>query len=373
MFTKTSMVDTFRKLVQIDSNSGEEREMADLLTRELKQLGCKVIEDNTGEIIEGNAGNIIALLKGDKNYPVLMLSAHMDRVEPGSDIKPVIKDDYIVSGGNTILAADDLAGVTGILESLKAIKENNIPHGDIKIIFTVAEELGLLGAKYLENHHLQDIDMGIVYDAEGKIGKIIYKGPAKAKFNAVIRGKSSHSGINPGKGINAIKISSLAISAMNIGEIDKETTANIGVIRGGIARNIVPDLVELEGEARSLNSEKLEQQLTHMKSVIEKYVDKYKGGVEFDIEHLYQNYSLKKDSALIKMLKSAAEEADIKPEFNTSCGGNDANIFNDRGIPSVNIAVGAENVHTKNEKLKIDYLSELVKFTVNIIKKSREF
>ena len=373
MVEKKQITETFKQLVQINSLSLEEREMADILKVELQNLGFEVDEDNTGDKINGNAGNVIAELAGDESLPSLLLSAHMDRVEPGINIKPVIKNGYLKSKGDTILAADDVAGITGILEALKIVKDKNIPHGKIKVIFTVAEELGLQGAKNLDPIHYQDLDLGVVYDAEGKVGNIIYTGPTKAKFNAVIRGQASHAGISPNKGVNAIKISSLSISAMNLGQIDNDTTANIGVIRGGVARNIVPDLVELEGEARSQKNTKLKQQINHMKGIINKYVNKYKGEVDFNIEVLYHNFSLDLDSDIINILNKAAEKIGLEVDFLESCGGNDANIFNNQGLPTANLGIGMENAHSKIEKIKIKYLQQLVEYTVSIIKTCSEW
>jgi len=373
MIKKKQIVNTFMHLVTVDSLSCQEREMCEKLKKNLRALNFRVKEDRAGEKIAGNSGNIIAELPGDNRLPSILLSAHMDRVKPGKGIKPVIKNSYIISQSDTVLGADDLAGVTGILEALKIVQKNDIPHGKTKVIFTVAEEKGLLGAKNLAPEYYQDLDYGVVFDAAGPVGNIIYQGPTKSKFNATIRGKPSHAAINPDQGIDAIKISSLAISSMNLGKIDQETTANIGVIRGGVARNVVPDFVELEGEVRSHQKYKLNKQINHMKEKMNKYVDKYNGDIDLDIEVLYESFSLNSDSELIKMLKIAAELSGLNIQYVKSCGGNDANIFNKQGLPTVSLAVGAENVHSRQEKIRITELLNLVKYTVNIIKTSGEF
>ncbi|MFW5782047.1 MAG: M20/M25/M40 family metallo-hydrolase, partial [Candidatus Muiribacteriaceae bacterium] len=204
------LIKEFFTLVSIDSASREEREIVDYTKNRLSKLGCEVKEDDTGEKIGGNAGNVVATYPGDSKAPVIMLSAHLDRVKPGKGIKPIIKDNYIISGGNTILAGDDIIGVASIIEALTVLNEENIPHGNVKLIFTVAEEIGLLGAKNINDYELKGIDYGLVYDGDGDVGTIIYKAPTKYKFNSVIKGKSAHAGMAPENGVNAIKIASKA-------------------------------------------------------------------------------------------------------------------------------------------------------------------
>lgn len=372
MVNRDRLIKLFMELVQIDSVSREERLMADRLTEELKTLGGKVREDNTGERIQGSAGNLIAEFSGSSNYPVLILSAHMDRVEPGRGIKPVIRDNYIMSEGNTILAGDDVIGITSIIETLKILKENGIAHGPLKVIFSVAEEIGLLGAKELDPSELK-ADYGFVYDVDGDVGTIVYQAPSQIKFNAVIRGRAAHAGMNPEEGINAIKIASKAISEMKLGRVDEETTVNIGVIKGGRAINIVPDLVELEGEIRSHREENLLRQQEHMQTIIERAAAKYHGQVNFEIERLYSGFVLDRESDIIRLVASSAARLGIPVKYMVSGGGSDANIFNQRGLPTVNLGTGMEKVHSTDERVKIENLVRLVELTINIIKNSKEY
>jgi tripeptide aminopeptidase len=371
MVNKKRLLDLFLRLVQIDSISRKERKMADILTEELLKLKTRVWEDNSANIIGGEAGNVIAYIEGDKEYPYFLLSAHMDRVKPGIGIKPVIRDSYIYSQGKTVLAGDDLIGVSVILEVINLLRENKIPHGPIKIVFSVAEEIGLLGAKNLNKDELKGIDYGLVLDAEGEIGSIIYKAPSQLKFNVYIRGKAAHAGMNPDSGINAIKIASQAISNIKLGRIDEETTANIGVIKGGIAINIIPDLVVLEGEVRSHSESKLKEQIDAMKFIIDKAVNKYHGKVDFKIERLYSSYSLEKNNRFMNLISYCANELGIKMQYNISGGGSDANIFNNIGLPCLNLAVGMENVHTSEERVKIDNLVLIAEYLYLILKNSR--
>jgi len=365
---KERLVSLFMELVQIDSVSRKERKMVDRIKEIFSGLGFSPVEDRAGKVFGGNAGNLIMDIPGQEGLPTLLLSAHLDRVEPGLGIKPVIKDGYIMSSGDTVLAGDDIIGVAAIIEAVRELQENKITHCPLKLVFTVAEEVGLLGAQELSIEEVKSIDYGLVFDVDGDIGTIVFKAPSQIKFNAVIRGKAAHAGINPGEGINAIKISSKAISDMKLGQVDEETTANIGVIRGGRAINIVPDLVELEGEVRSHRESSLENQVQHMQMVIDKAVCKYGGEVDYQIERLYSGFELPLESDIINLVKKSIIEMGLKPEFTASGGGSDANIYNERGLPTINLGVGMEKVHSTEERVKVKSLVELVELIIRIIK-----
>jgi len=372
MINTDRLLNLFIELVQIDSPSLGERYLVDRLKAELKALRGEVREDNAGEKINGNAGNLIADFAGSINYPLIILSAHLDRVEPGRGIRPVIRDNYIVSEGDTILAGDDLIGVAAIIETLKILNERGIEHGPLRVIFSIAEEIGLRGAKGLAPSELE-ADFGLVLDVDGDVGTVVYQAPAQLKFNAVIKGKAAHAGINPDKGINAIKIASQAISEMKLGRIDEQTTANIGVIRGGLASNIVPDLVELEGEIRSHLEEGLQKQDQHMRNVIQSAVLKYRGRVDISTERLYSGFALPVESDIIGIVSKALERLNIPLKLAISGGGSDANIFNQYGLPSVNLGTGMENVHTTDERVKPDNIFKLVGLIIEIIRISKGY
>lgn len=367
------VIDLFLELIQIDSISLAEREMADRLSTELKSLDGEVYEDNTAKKIGGQAGNIIGYFRGYDNYPAILLSAHMDRVQPGRGIKPVIRGDYIYSSGDTVLGGDDLIGVSTILEVIRILKEKRIEHGDLKVVFSVAEELGLLGVRELDPVEISGLDLGIVLDLDEDVGTIVYKAPAQLKFNAVIKGKSAHAAMHPEEGINAIKISSKAISDIKLGQIDEETTANIGVIKGGKAINIVPEIVELEGEVRSHNARKLEKQLKHMKEVINQAVEKYGGSVKYTIEKLYPGFELPLESDIIKLIAYSMQVLKIPISYMVSGGGSDANIFNKLGLPTVNLGVGMQKVHTSNETVCMHNMIKLLELIIRVIKDSRGY
>ncbi|PRX26948.1 tripeptide aminopeptidase [Orenia metallireducens] len=363
------IIKQFLELVQIDSISKEEGKVADYLVGVLEELGLEVTRDDAGKKVGGETGNIIAKLAGDATKPKLLLSAHMDTVTPGRGIKPIIKDGVIYSEGETILASDDKAGITTILEALRLIKENDIDHGALEVVFTIGEEVGLLGAKNLD-YSLVDADFGIAFDSGGEIGTIVTQAPSQDKINVKVIGKAAHAGMNPSSGINAIKVASVALSNMKLGQIDEDTTANIGVIRGGQATNIVPDLVELEGEARSLRVDKLDRQTEHMADIFERSAAKFNAKVEIDVERMYPAFDLSRNSQIVDIAVKAARAIEIKPLLQSTGGGSDANIFNGKGIPTINISVGMTDVHSIDENIKVDDLLNAVKFCVSMIREA---
>ncbi len=357
------------ELVRIDSVSREERNLADFLLEKLEDLGLEVIVDQAGEKVKSNnRGNIIARLKGNiKKATPIMFSAHMDTVGPGKNINPLLKGEKIVSSGKTILGADDKSAIAALLEALHLIKKNNIPCGDIEIIFTICEEVGLLGAKNLDISHL-NAQMGFVLDAGGQVGQIITTAPSQNSLEFIIYGKSAHAGVSPEEGINAIQVAGFVLSRMKLGRIDEETTANIGIISGGRATNIVPDEVTLKGEVRSRNEEKLEKYTEQLKKITEDTAQEFKAKANVKIDRKYYCYNLSSHNHVVKIAVKAAEDIGLQPLLCPSGGGSDANIFNKEGMPSVDLAVGMEKVHTVEEYILIEELKKSTEYILSIIK-----
>lgn len=256
------------ELIQIDSHSGKEGAIAKVLVKKLEEMGLEVTIDDAGVKAGGETGNVIAKLKGTKNGPTILFSAHMDTVTPGEGVKPIVKDGVIYSDGTTVLGGDDKAGIAAILEGIRVIKENNIEHSDVEVVFSIWEEGGLFGAKYLDTSKIS-AEYGFVLDSGGAPGEIIIQA-AQDKVNAKIIGKPAHAGVAPEEGVSAIMIAARAIDNMRLLRIDEETTANIGTISGGIATNIVAPEVTIKAEARSINEEKLTAQTAHMVEVLKK-------------------------------------------------------------------------------------------------------
>ena len=367
MINEKRLLESFVELVKIDSISRDEKKIANFLMGKLKDLGLEVTIDKAGEKVKGNTGNMIARLKGNiKGIIPVMFAAHMDTVVPGKNIKPVLEEGKIVSAGDTILGGDDKAGVAGILEALRFIKENNVPHGDIEILFTICEEIGLYGAKNLDLSQLKS-KIGFILDAGGQVGGITTSAPSQNSIEFIIRGKASHAGAEPEKGINAIQVAGHILSRMKLGRIDEETTTNIGIISGGIATNIVPDKVILKGEARSRNEEKLDKCTGELKKIIEDTAKEFKAKAEIKINREYDCYNLTSDDRIVKIAIKAAEKIGLSSSLQASGGGSDANVFNKKGFPSVALAVGMEKVHTVDEYILVKNLKNTAEYVLSII------
>ena len=367
MINKKRLVESFMELVKISSISRQERNLADFLVEKLEDLELEVRVDQAGEKVKSNSGNIIARLKGSvKKATPIMFSAHMDTVVPGKNIKPICEGEKIVSSGKTILGADDKAAIAALLEALHIIKENNISCGDIEILFTICEEIGLKGAKNLDISRL-NAQMGFVLDAGGQVGKIITTAPSQNSLGIIIHGKSAHAGSNPEEGINAIQVAGFALSRMKLGRIDEETTANIGIISGGKATNIVPDKVTLKGEVRSRNEEKLEKYTERLKKVTEDTAQEFKAKAEVKINREYYCYNLSSDDQVVKISIKAANDMGLQPELCPGGGGSDANVFNKKGFPSVVLAIGMDKVHTVDEYILVKNLKKTVEYVLSII------
>lgn len=367
MVNRERMVSEFMQLVRIDSLSKKERSMADTLKEKLTKMGLTPYEDNAGKEIGGDSGNIICDVKGVKDVPTLLLMAHMDTVVPGLGKNPILKDGYIVTDGTTVLGGDDVIGIECILEALRVLKEEGLQHGNLQIAFTVAEEIGLQGAIHLDYSRIHS-RYGIVLDCGGPIGTVAVKAPSENIMNVQLNGKAAHAGIEPEKGISAIQIASQAISEMKLGRIDNETTANIGIIKGGLATNIVCDRVEIAAEARSRNQNKLDLQTLHMKECFENAAAKYGGSVEFKWYLEYKAFDIPEDSRIVDILKKAASSQGINLELTATGGGSDTNVINLKGIEAVAISIGMEKVHSVEERILVDDMVKAAEFLVEIIR-----
>lgn len=366
MVNRDRMVNEFIQLVQIDSLTRNERQMADRIKLKLQGMGYDCVEDCAGDKIGGDTGNIICTVKGGKPVPAILLMAHMDTVVPGRGKKPVVDDGYIRSDGRTVLGGDDAAGIECILEALRVIKEDGIAHGDIQIAFTVAEEGGLFGSKNLDYSRIY-AKYGFVLDSDGPIGSAAVKAPSQNKIYVDIKGKAAHAGICPEKGVSAIQIASEAISGMKLGRIDFETTANLGVIKGGTETNIVCEKVEIKAEARSRNKQKLDEQTAHMKDCFDKAAKKYGGSVEFRAELEYPSFDIPRDSGIVNILEKAVKAAGLELQLVETGGGSDTNIINGKGIQAVDLSVGMDMVHSVEERILIDDLVKAAGFLTAII------
>ncbi|WP_080874304.1 M20/M25/M40 family metallo-hydrolase [Oceanobacillus timonensis] len=362
------LVNEFIELVQTDSETGFETEIANVLTKKFEALGVQVEEDNAKEQTGHGAGNLICTLPATKeDADAIYFTSHMDTVVPGKGIKPIITDGVISSEGDTILGSDDKAGLAAMFELIRVLQENNIPHGQIQFIITVGEESGLVGAKALDASKL-DARYGYALDSNGTVGDIVVAAPTQAKIHATITGKTAHAGLEPEKGVSAITIASKAISKMPLGRIDKETTANIGRFEGGKQTNIVVDHVEILAEARSLSEEKMKDQVEKMKSAFEEAAEELGGSADVNIAIAYPGYHFEEGDQVVEVAREAAKAIGRESTLEQSGGGSDANVIAGYGIPTVNLAVGYEGIHTTDERIKVADLVKVTEFVVEIVK-----
>jgi tripeptide aminopeptidase len=367
MVNETRVLDTFLGLVGIDSETKEEAVICEHLKGVFTELGCDVYEDDASTKTAHSGNNLIITLPATKeNVDPIYFTAHMDTVTPGKGIKTSIKDGYVVTDGTTILGADDKTGLTAMIELVRVLKEKQIPHGQIQFVITVGEESGLVGAKVLDLSKI-DAKFGFALDSDGPVGDIIVAAPTQAKVNAKIYGKTAHAGVAPEKGISAIQIAAKAIAKMPLGRIDEETTANIGRFEGGRATNIVCDYVEVLAEARSLIHEKMEKQAETMKQAYIEVAESFGGRAEVDIDIMYPGFKFEEGDEVVEVAKRAAQTIGRPTRILHSGGGSDANVIAGGGIPTVNLAVGYEEIHTTNERMPLEELYKLVEYVVTIV------
>jgi tripeptide aminopeptidase len=364
------------ELIKIDSLSRREFDVAMRLKRELEDLGASVMIDDAGEKVGGNVGNIIAHVAGNapQSQP-LLLSAHMDTVVPGEGIVPILDGDILRTNGKTVLGGDDKSGVAIICEVLRVINENRLPCGAIDVVFTICEEAGLIGAKCLDIAKLR-ARTGLVLDSDS-VGFLFTKAPAANRMEFRVRGLEAHAGVCPEKGINAIKVAAEGIAQMQLGRIDHETTANIGVVEGGMAVNIVPNQVVLKGEARSHSAQKLAQQTEHMQRCLEeaaaRYVLEFDGRrhqarVEAKIERDYDYMDVPESAPIVQLVHAAARNLSLDVKTRATGGGCDANILNQKGLVVANLGTGMREIHTVNEWLDLKDLYLSAQMVLEIVK-----
>jgi tripeptide aminopeptidase len=355
------------EMLAINSPSKDERRMADYVKHKLAEMGIESEEDGAGTEIEGTAGNIIAHIKGSKPGAVtILLSAHMDTVDATQSLNIVEEDGLVKSDGSTILGADDKAGIAAILEGVQSVMESGVEHGDIDLVFDASEETGLEGIRALDCGKLS-ARLAYVIDSQKPAAGITVSAPSHETITVVIEGRAAHAGMAPEEGVSAIVAASRAIGKMNLGRIDFETTANVGIIQGGKARNIIPDRVEVKAEARSRNREKLAAQVAHMKQVFEEETAAIGAKAVFSSECEYECYRWGEDTPVVRLAARASKRAGIEPHLMDGGGGSDANVLNVAGIPSVVIGVGYDGAHGHSEHIHIDDLVATSRFVAALI------
>ncbi|MFB9277316.1 M20/M25/M40 family metallo-hydrolase [Cohnella cellulosilytica] len=369
MVQKDRIVAEFMELVRIDSETRHEAEISKVLKEKFEALGLEVSEDDVAEQIGHGAGNLFAWLPasaGRETVPAILFTSHMDTVSPGKGIAPRLDaDGYIRSDGTTILGADDKAGLAAMFEALRVIRELQLPHGGIQFVITTGEESGLIGSRAMDGSRLK-AKFGYALDSNGEIGAIAVSAPTNSRQYITIRGKAAHAGVNPEDGISAIQVASKAVSRMKLGRIDSETTANIGRFEGGGEVNIVVDTIKIYAEARSQVQEKMDAQVESMRQAVASAVEECGAGFDFETVTIYPAYAHDDSTEVVQVAQAAIKAIGLTPRSFSSGGGSDANMFNGNGVPTVNLAVGYEHIHTTKEQIKADDLAKAAELVLAI-------
>ena len=366
MIDRDRLTRHFLDLVQIDSIPRHEGQIARALAVDLKALGATVEFDDAGTKVNGEVGNLIARFAGTTTAPPLLLCAHMDTVEPGIGVHPIVDGDVIRSDGTTVLGGDDKSGVAIVCECVRLCRERGLAMPPIDVVFTICEEIGLQGARYLDLSKVRS-RYGLVFDSDA-VGCVFTRAPGSNHIEAVVHGRAAHAGMAPERGLNAIQIAAEGVAAMRLGRIDAETTANIGTIQGGRAINTVPAEVRLQGEARSHDPAKLEAQTEAMCTALRTAVARYPGAsVDITVDRIYEPMAVADDTPIMHLVRAAAAQVGRAIESAGMGGGCDANILNRRGLQVVNLGTGMRDIHTTSEWLQVSDMVAAAEVTLALI------
>ena len=352
MTTNQAMLDEFLELVRIPVQSRDERQICDVLKAKLSSLGLELHEDETAGKVGGNAGNVIAVLRGEAGIPAVLLSSHMDRVRNPGAITPVIdeKEKLIRSDGTSILAADDVSGLCAVLDALRRIIRDGTPHGDIEVVFSVCEEIGVQGSKHL-NFKALTAKSAYVVDCPGRIGKIVNQAPTKCKIVVTVKGIKAHAGNEPEKGLSAIRVAACALAQLREGRISPQVTSNFGQIQGGTGTNVVCDKCVITGEARGTDDRALEAYLEEVKDTFARTAKQFNTEIDVRVELLYHTFLVAPQTPVVARLARALAYEGIEAKCQKGGGGSDGNHFNWNGIPAVVMALGYSKNHTNAEQI----------------------
>ncbi len=350
---KDRLTADFLSLTTGSAESLDERRAADLLTEKLKMIGFSVSEDDAGQKLGGNAGNLYGFLKGTISGLPLLLSAHMDTVKPGVNKHPVLHaDGTFTSDGTTVLGADDAAGLTEILEGIRSVREAGLPHRDIEILFPVAEEIYIQGSGVFDFSRIRATE-AYVLDMSGEVGSAAVKAPSLISFQVTVKGKASHAGFAPENGIHAIAAAAQAIARLPQGRIDGETTCNIGTITGGTEKNIVPEQCVCTGEVRSFSHEQVLRQIENIRQAFSDAADAHGAAFAMETKEILRAYSLSEDEAVVRRFQRACKELGLAGNLRSTFGGSDNHNFLKAGIRGIVLSCGMQRVHSTEEFISV--------------------
>jgi len=355
-------VDLFLELAALPTPSGEERAAADVVIRYLGDLGLAPDEDGFG--------NVYARLEGSAEGTPLFFCAHLDTVPPAGELRPVVEEGVIRNAGGTILGGDNKAAVTQMLEGVRRVLVENVAHAGIELLFTREEEIGLLGAAAFDQMRLH-AQLGFVYDQEGPIGEIILGAPYAQGLEITFHGHAAHAGMAPEEGRSAIQAAARAIADLRLGRVDEETTANVGVIRGGTAGNIVPDSCTFLAEARSQDERKLGDLVQEMLDACAFAASETECELQSESRKSYRGYRFAKSDDVVQLAADALGRCGFAVRYGLSGGAADANIFNERGLRCLNLTHGVHDFHSPDERIAVADLEAMVDVTVALVEAAR--
>jgi tripeptide aminopeptidase len=369
--THSPALDLFLELAALRSPSGEERDVADRVGAYLRDLGLEVDEDGAGTVVGSTCGNLYARLDPTAEGVPIFLCAHLDTVPPDGPLEPVVEDGAVRNAGGTILGADDKSAVVAMLEAARRVLAENRPHAGIELLFTPKEEVGLLGAAAFDHTRLR-AQVGYVFDQAAPIGEIILGAPYSQALKVRFHGRAAHSGMFPEEGRSAIAAAARAIADLRLGRVDEESTANVGTIQGGTAGNIVPEWCSFDAEARSHDEAKLADLVREMLETFAFAASLGDCEVETSAKKSYRGYRFTRGDLVVRLAADALQRAGYTPSYALSGGAADANVFNERGIPCVNLANGMASIHTSDEHIAVDDLDAMVEVTLALVDAARD-
>lgn len=362
----TPYQELFLELCAIPSPSGSERAVTDRVLRELGALGLGWVEDDTGSTFGSDAGNVLVRVPGVAPGTPILLCAHLDTVAVDGRLEPVVEDGVVRNAGGAILGSDNKSAVVVMLEAVRRVVEERRPHAGIELLFTQSEETGLKGAYAFDRSRL-DAEVGYVYDQAAPIGEVVMGAPSATALELRFHGRAAHAGMHAEDGRSAIAAAGRAIADLRLGQLDERTTSNVGVISGGTARNVVPEWCTLTAEARSRDEPTLTALVQEMLDSCSYAAATSGCTVEATVVRQYTGYELAPGDPVVVLAERALRSAGVEPTRAFSGGGADANVFNERGLPSANLANGMTDIHTPAEHIALADLELMVDVTLGIV------
>jgi tripeptide aminopeptidase len=359
------LLDDFVRLCEIESPSQHERKVADAVKADLERLGLQVEEDDTAEETGSESGNLLARIEGPPESRTILLCAHLDTVPLAAPVEVHEENGLLTNKNEAILGADNKAAVATILAAARRLVDRRPPVG-VEILFTTCEEQALAGAKAFDLEKL-NAEFGFVFDHATPIGELVTASPTYYRLEADFRGQAAHAGIRPEAGHNAIVAAAKAIAAMQIGRLDEQTTANVGVIQGGTAANVVAERCQVVLETRSLDDARAGEVVSSMVDAVTEAASDAECDIETSVERLFRGYKLARTAPVVETAAEALRQTGIEPVYINTGGGSDANALIAADLPVVNLANGTERNHQPDESVTVDALEQMLDVTLAIV------